>query len=138
MLGQSAIQINGMNVSAAAAETVDPSAPYIILSNLGPVGDRYNTNSYDAIPVVGREVNQTPEEWIALRFVPKVDVQASVLEAAVGYTSGTKLVQLGIYNNNDTFGTPGTLFPGGQGSTTDIPDLGECCQLAKVALPSPG
>jgi hypothetical protein len=138
LLGQSAIQINGMDVPAAADETADPSAPSIIFSNIGPPGNLYNTNSHDAIPVVGREVNQTPEEWIAIRFVPKVDVQATVLEAAVGRISGTRIIQLGIYSNNDTFGTPDTVLPGGQGSTTDIPDLGECCQLAKVTLPSPG
>lgn len=136
--GQSAIQINGTDVTASADESGFPAAPYIIFSNLGSRDDPYRATSLFAKPVVGREYNQAPEEWIALRFVPKVDVQATVLEAAVGYTSGTKIVQLGIYGNDDTLGTPGTLLPGGQGSTNDIPNLGECCQLTKVTLPGEG
>jgi hypothetical protein len=139
LLGQSAIQINGVDVTAGAEDDGgDSSAPYVIFSNLGPRNDRYNPTDFEAKPIVGREVNQTPEEWIALRFVPKVDVQASVLEAAVGRIAGDSIIQLSIYSNNDTFGTPNTVLPGGQGSTTDVPNLGECCELAKVTLPAPG
>jgi hypothetical protein len=138
LFGQSGIQINGMDVTAGADEASDASTPYVIFSNLGPKNDAYNPTDFEAIPIVGRKVNQTPEEWIAIRFVPKVDVQATVIEAAVGWTAGKKLIQLGIYTNDDTFQTPGTLLPGGQGSTNDIPDLGQCCQLTKVTLPGPG
>jgi hypothetical protein len=69
--------------------------------------------------------------------VPKVDVQATVLEAAVGYISGTKIVRLALYSNDDVFDKPDTVLPGAEGTTTDVPDLGECCQLAKVTLPQP-
>ncbi len=138
LLGQSPVQINGMGVTAGTDESGDASAGYIIFSNLGSKDDLYSTSSVFAKAVVGRAVNQTPEQWDAIRFVPKVDVQATVLEAAIGYISGDKVVQLGIYSNNDIFSTPDTLLPGGQGSTTDIPDLGECCQLARVTLPAPG
>jgi hypothetical protein len=127
-----------MDVTAGADEASDASAPYVIFSNLGPKNDLYDTISFTARPIVGRKVNQTPEEWIAIRFVPKVDVQATRIEAAVGWTDGKKLIQLGIYTNDDTFQTPGTLLPGGQGNTNDIPNLGECCGLAKVTLPDPG
>jgi hypothetical protein len=139
LLGQSAIQINGMDVAAGTdEESGDSSAPYVIFSNLGSRDDLYSTSTIFAKAIVARQVGQTPEQWEAIRFVPKVDVQATVLEAAVGYISGTKIVQLGIYDNNEALESPGALLPGGQGSTTDIPDLGECCQLIKVTLPGTG
>jgi hypothetical protein len=139
LLGQSAIQINGEDVTPDVhEESGDSSAPYVIFSNLGSKDDLYSTSTIFAKAVVARQVSQTPEQWEAIRFVPKVDVQATVLEAAVGYISGTKLVQLGIYDSSGLFGNPGAPLAGGQGSTTDIPNLGECCQLVKVTLPGTG
>ena len=93
---QSAIQINGVDVNADADEAGDASAPYTIFSNLGSNDDRYNTIDFDAEPVVGRKVNGMTEQWDAVRFVPKVDVQATVLEAAVGYISGNRAVTLSL------------------------------------------
>jgi hypothetical protein len=134
---QSAIQINGVDVNADADEAGDASAPYTIFSNLGSNDDRYNTIDYDAEPVVGRKVNGMTEQWDAVRFVPKVDVQATVLEAAVGYISGNRAVTLSLYDSTGLFGNPGSVLPGAQGTTTKVPDLGECCQLAAVTLPQP-
>lgn len=110
----------------------------MIFSNLGSRDDLYSTAEFSAIALVGRAVNQTEEQWDAVRFIPKVDVQATVLEAAVGRISGDPNVQLGIYTNNETFQIPDTVLPGGQGNATDIPDLGQCCKLIKVTLPEPG
>jgi hypothetical protein len=114
----------------------DQAAPYIIFSNLGSKTDLYNNDGPLGKAIVGRQVNQITERWDAVRFVPKVDVQASVLEAAVQYVAGEPAVQLSLYAS-DIFGNPGTPLPGGQGSTIRIPDKGECCQLAKVVLPQP-
>lgn len=134
---QSAIQINGMEMTAGAEEAGDASAPYTIFSNLDPNHDAYDSSDLFAKAVVGRQVRDMTEQWDAVRFVPKVDVQATVLEAGVGYIAGTRNVTLSLYDNDDIFQTPGSLLPGAQGSTTNIPDLGECCQLAKVVLPQP-
>ena len=133
---QSPIQINGMAVSAGAEEAAtDADGLQTIFSNLDPNNDPYNTDDLFAEPVVGKNVNQMTEQWDAVRFVPKVDVQARVLEAAVGYISGKRALSLSLYDNNDALQTPGFPLPGAQGITRDIPDLGECCQLAKVVLP---
>lgn len=79
------------------------------------------------------------EQWDAVLFVPQYDVQASVLEAAIGYISGTRLITLGVYNADpNEYDIPGIPLPGGVVSTTQIPDLGGCCQLTKVTLPGGG
>lgn len=117
-----------------AAKSTDAS--FVIFSNLDSTpGDRYDADI--GFPVAGKDAPIT-EESNAIRFVPKVDVQAQVLMAAVTYTSGTKLVDLGIYSNNDLTGSVGDPLPGGQGSTSQIPGEGECCQLAKVTLAGAG
>lgn len=59
-----------------------------------------------------------------------------MLLAAINYISGTKLVNLGLYGDKD--GEVGTPLPGGQGSTTQIPPNGQCCQLTKVTLSGSG
>jgi hypothetical protein len=61
---------------------------------------------------------------------------ATTLAAAVGYKSGAQLVNIGIYS--DAAGTVGTLLPGGQSGTADIPNNGECCDVARVRLPGNG
>ena len=126
---------------AVSSDYLDPlsaaAAPYIIFSNLDRSRDnRYNSHS--SFIVAGRAVIANTEEWQAIRFVPKVDVRAKILSAAIGYASGTRLVNLGIYDENANLGTVGTLLPGGQGSTTGIPDMGVCCDLATVTLADEG
>lgn len=96
-------------------------------------------NRYVAGPgvlVTGDDVPFEPEIWEALPFTPKTDVHVTVLSAAIGYYSGTKKVNLGIYS--DSSGTVGAPLPGDQGSTSDIPDTGDCCQLTTVTLPGAG
>ena len=115
------------------------NASYVIFSNLSPPGgDRYNTSEFAAVPVNGKDVFGKTEQWQAVRFTPKVDVQAKVLAAAIAYISGAKLIKLGLYDNDEIFNTVGNLLPGGEGSTTDIPALGDCCKLARVTLPGAG
>jgi hypothetical protein len=132
--GQGAIEINGTN---ATDEITDSNAPYVIFSNIGSPQDAYNNTTFFPTPIVGQQVNQMTEQWDAVRFVPPVDVQASLLEAAVQYVAGTPSVQLSIYDSSGLFGTPGAPLPGAQGTTADIPDSGECCQLAMVTLYQP-
>lgn len=123
----------------APYDAVDvPEALEIIFSNLGPRDNPYNTGPANVLFVAGKSSTTDAEQWQAVRFSPKVDVQATVLTAAVGYVSGTKLVNLGLYDNNDILNTVGTLLPGGQGSTTEIPDVDACCQLARVTLADGG
>jgi hypothetical protein len=129
----SAVQVPDDDQNAAIA-------PDIIFSNLNPSPDnRFNTAPYTSFPVAGKKANhgQTEQNY-AVRFIPQFDVQAKVLMASIGYISGAKLVNLGIYSNNADTGEVGTLLPGGEGSTQQIPDLGECCQLTTVTLPGEG
>ena len=128
--------------SAAAIDSYDAGEAadtlQVIFSNLGPSrDDLYNLNSAGAFFVAGKDASVHTEEWEAVRFSPKVDVQAKVLAAAVSYVSGEKLVRIGLYDNNDILNTVGDPLPGGEGSTTDMPDFGDCCHLAKVTLPEP-
>ena len=55
---------------------------------------------------------------------------------AVGYISGTRLFNLGIYTDN--LSEVGTLVPGSLVSLTQMPDAGGCCELASVSLPGAG
>ncbi len=118
------------------AEATD--APYLIFSNLDSArSDRFDTTPFINFTIAGDRSSET-ETWYAVQVRPKVDVQAKTLAAAVGYISGTKLVTLGLYNNNEFTGSVGDPIPGGQVSTTRIPDLDQCCQLTKVALSGEG
>ena len=112
--------------------------PYVIFSNLDSArSDRYDMNPFSNRTIAGQRTSET-ETWYAVQFRPKVDVQAKTLAAAVGYTSGTKLVTLGLYNTNEFTSSVGDPLPGGQASTSRIPDLDQCCQLTKVTLPGDG
>jgi hypothetical protein len=116
----------------------NPSAGTIVFSNLDTDGS-YNPDAFAAKPVAGREAGGGQvERWDAVRFIPKVEVQVKQLSAAIGYVSGDKLVNLTLYDNNDIFDTPGNPLPGGGGSTRDIPDLGQCCEMATVRLAGDG
>jgi hypothetical protein len=124
------------DASPAAEEKSTDS--YVIFSNLGSLGDLYDSTAFNARPLAGSKVDAETEEWQAVRFVPKYDVQVTTLEAAIGYSSGTQIVTLALYNDDPTFHYPGTVLPGSQVDTTDIPHLGVCCDLTKVTLPGKG
>gem|GEM_PF-1684502 len=132
---QEFVQPNELSASGAVAEEQD--ALEIIFSNLGPRDDPYNTNG-QSVPVAGKSSSTDTEQWQAVRFSPKVDVQAKVLSVALQRASGTSLAHIGLYDNDDILQTVGTVLPGGEGSTTDIPDFDDCCQLAKVTLDGEG
>jgi hypothetical protein len=102
----------------APYEEVDAAdAPDIVFTNLGPSRDNLYTLGGIVILAGQRAVTRT-ENWAAVRFTPKVDVQAKVLSAAVQWESGDKLIKLGLYDNNDILQT-----------------VGRCCRGAKGARP---
>jgi hypothetical protein len=131
---------NAPGPASGDEEAVSAQAPDIVFSNLAAgSGDLYNSNQYEAVPVAGKNAaNGQTETWEAVRFVPKNDVQVKLLRAAVQWISGTRLVRLGIYDTDPTSGKVGDPIPGGEALTTDIPDLGQCCQLATVKLKGSG
>jgi hypothetical protein len=125
--------------SASTAEEKDAGpASYIIFSNLGSPGDLYDSTAFDARPLAGSNAEGETEEWQAVRFVPKDDVQVTTLEAAIGFSAGTRIVNLSLYNDDPTFHYPSTALSGGGEDTTSIPKLGHCCQLTTVTLPGDG
>lgn len=122
----------------ASTDQDSARAPYVIFSNLDRnPDDLYNSDPNFSLEIAGKKATGQTEKWGAIRFVPQDDVMAKVLSAAVHYESGTKLINLGVYSDNGN-GTVGTLLPGGQGSTTEIADAGECCELATVTLAGDG
>ncbi|HEY2712624.1 MAG TPA: hypothetical protein VGI60_08930 [Chthoniobacterales bacterium] len=117
---------------------VEADAPDVIFSNLARTpGDTFNSQPGFGFTVAGKDVLGETETWQAVRFVPTADTQAKILKVAPGYVSGTKRVNIGLYNNS-ILNEPGGPLLGAQGSTTQIPDDGECCRLAKVTLNDPG
>lgn len=114
-------------------------AKYTIFSNLdSDPQNRYNPDEFSALPVAGRLASGQDERWEAVRFVPKVDVQAKVLSAAIGWISGAKLIHLTLYDTDELSNAPRDPLPGGDGSTRNIPKVDECCQLATVTLAGEG
>jgi hypothetical protein len=114
-------------------ETSAATARVMIFSNLN------SDFSQPYIPgigllVVGNDVSGYGETWEALPFIPKADVQATRLKAAVGHDLGyATIMDLAIYS--DSGGLPGTPLPGGQGTAANIPFSGDCCDFATARLP---
>lgn len=134
---QKIVQVESPNFPIESQEAGARRNGVIIFSNLGPSKtDRYNTLSYAAFPVAAKNASPGPETWVAINFTPNKNAQARVLLAAINYLSGTKLVNLGLYTDAD--GKVGSPIAGAQGSTTDIPDNGDCCRLTKVTLAGSG
>jgi hypothetical protein len=103
-----------------------------IFTNLGPSP----TNLYNALAggyyVSGSSAADTTEQWISIPFTNKVADHATQIQAAIGYISGTKKVNLGLYTDNA--GVVGTMLA--QVSTTRIPVFGVCCQVVQVNIPA--
>jgi hypothetical protein len=127
--------VNSATVDESSQQGADTNASFTIFSNLEPIFGNLYTAGFGA-PVAGSEVESSSEVWLALPFTPKADVHAKTVAAAIAHIAGTKKVVLGIYTDNN--GIPGTLLPGGQSSTTNVPESGDCCELATVRLPGIG
>ncbi len=93
-------------------------------------------NTASGTQLTGRSVMSQFEVWLAVPFTPRRDGHATTLSAAIGYISGTKKINLGIYS--DSGGTVGALLPGGEASTTNIPSSTDCCSLTSVTLAGAG
>jgi hypothetical protein len=76
------------------------------------------------------------EVWDALPFTPRADVQAKTLTAAIARIQGTSKVNLGIYS--DSGGSPEQPCPMDKAVRTEIPDSGQCCDVATVRLTGNG
>lgn len=107
----------------------------LIFTNLDRISDTLYLFGA-GLTIAGNQVSNHDETWLALPFTLKANYHANTLAAAIGWVSGTKLINMGIYSDNA--GKVGTLLPGAQGSTSQIADLGDCCDLAKVNLPGAG
>lgn len=103
-----------------------------IFSNLGPT----STNAYNDTTgyyVLGPDNSVgLPEQGIGVPFIPAANAHVEQLQVAVGWESGTSLVNVGLYSDNA--GVIGTLLSTGHAST--IPVFGTCCQLVTVNIKS--
>lgn len=103
-----------------------------IFSNLGPT----STNTYNATTgyyILGPNNSVgLSEQSIGVPFIPAANSHVQQIQAAVGWISGTSLVNIGLYSDNA--GTVGTLLASGHAST--MPVFGTCCQLVTVNLKS--
>ena len=116
----------------ATLETDTATRRVKIFSNLNPLFSEPYLPGF-GLRIVGPSVPFNVEQWRALPFTPRTSVEVKTLSAALSHTSGTNRINLGLYS--DSGGVPGSPLPGGQGSLTDIPDSGDCCDLATLRLP---
>ncbi len=113
-----------------AAKT--PGTMATIFSNLGPSATNL-FNDTTGYYVLGPDNSVGySEQWIGVPFTPTASAHVKMLQAAIGYISGTSLVNIGLYSDNG--GTVGTWLASGQG--TVIPLFGACCQVVTVTIPS--
>jgi hypothetical protein len=109
-----------------------PSGLKVIFSNLGPTpSNAYNDTTGYYILGPSNSVGLS-EQAIGVPFTPKSASHVTQLVVAVGWISGTSLVNVGLYSDNA--GTAGTLLASGQSSA--IPAFGACCGLVSVTIPS--
>src|SRR5215467_11623674 len=102
-------------------ETNNSRANVTIFSNLGTGTTVYNAavgGYYVSGPLA---VDNPSDQWIGIPFTNKVADHVTQIQMAIGWISGTKKVNLGIYTDNPGVG-PGTLLV--QGSTATIPTSG--------------
>jgi hypothetical protein len=132
LLAQSAKVAHTTHTGPITPAKNSPAALKTIYSNLGPTAtDFYNdlTGYYVTGPTNAGLIS---EQWIALPFTPKVAAHVTALQVAVGYISGTMLVDVGLYSDNA--GQVGTLLASGH--SAHIPTYGTCCQTVNVLIPS--
>jgi len=109
-----------------------PATQKVIFSNLGPTTtNAYNDTTGYYILGPTNSVGLS-EQAIGVPFTPKSSAHITNLYVAVGWISGTKLVNVGLYSDNA--GTVGTVLATAQSSA--IPAFGACCQVVGVSIPS--
>lgn len=110
----------------------EPAGLKVIYSNLGPTATN-DYNDTEGYYVLGPSNSVgDPEQWIGIPFTPKANAHVEVLQAAIGWESGTKVVDLGLYSDNA--GVVGTVLASGH--STQIPTFGTCCQVVTVSITS--
>ncbi|HEY1676577.1 MAG TPA: hypothetical protein VGG04_02615 [Candidatus Sulfotelmatobacter sp.] len=103
-----------------------------IFSNLGPTpSNAYNDTTGYYILGPSNSVGLS-EQAIGVPFVPASPGYVKQLQVAVGWISGTSLVNVGLYSDNG--GVVGTLLAGG--SATIMPAFGTCCNIVTVNIAS--
>jgi hypothetical protein len=114
----------------AAAKT--PGSMTTIFSNLGPSSTNL-FNDTTGYYVLGPDNSVGySEQWIGVPFTPTASAHVKVLQVAIGYISGTSLVNIGLYSDND--GVVGNWLASAEAS--NIPLFGACCQVVTVTIPS--
>ena len=109
-----------------------PSGLQVIFSTIGPnSSNAYNDTTGYYILGPSNSVGLS-EQAIGAPFTPKANAHVTNLYVAVGWISGTKLINVGLYS--DSGGTVGTLLASAQSSA--IPAFGACCQVVSVSIPS--
>jgi hypothetical protein len=102
-----------------------------IFSNLGPT----STNAYNDTTgyyILGPDNSVgLPEQGIGVPFIPAANSHVEQLQVALGWESGTSLVNVGLYSDNA--GVVGTLLSSGHAST--IPVFGTAPSSASPTRP---
>jgi hypothetical protein len=110
-----------------------PATTVTLFTNLGPsAADLYNDTTGYYVLGPSNSVGDS-EQWIGLPFTAKVSAHVTVLQLAIGWISGTKGIDVGLYADDGT-GNVGAVLASGH--STKIPAFGTCCQLVSVTLPA--
>ena len=104
----------------------------VIFSNMGPnSSDAFNDTTGYYILGPNNSVGLS-EQAIGVPFTPRSNSHVTNLLVALGWISGTKLANVGLYS--DSGGTVGDLLASAE--TSVIPPFGACCQVSGVTIPS--
>jgi hypothetical protein len=107
-----------------------PTPLKTIYSSLGPSA----TNAYNDTTgyyVIGPNNSVgLGEQWIGQPFTPQANAHVSEISVAVGWISGPKAINVGLYS--DDAGDVGTLLVNGE--TNKVPAFGTCCQTVNVSV----
>jgi hypothetical protein len=132
LLAQNARVAHTTHSGAITPAKSTPPALQTIYTNLGPTAtDFYNdtTGYYVTGPTNSGLIS---EQAIALPFTPRASAHVTALQAAIGWISGTTLVDVSLYSDN--LGQVGTLLASGH--SAHLPTFGTCCTTVNVNIPS--
>lgn len=132
LLAQSAKVAQTTHSGAITPARNSPPALQTIYSNFGPTAtDFYNdtTGYYVTGPTNSGGIS---EQAIGLPFTPRAAAHVTALQVAVGWISGTMIVDVGLYSDNA--GQVGTLLASGH--SAHLPSFGTCCTTVAVSIPS--
>ncbi|MBV9571164.1 MAG: hypothetical protein JO056_07980 [Alphaproteobacteria bacterium] len=109
-----------------ASRAHDPKKAKAIFSNIGV---KYPKGLYFCCygnTISGASSVIAQQNWVAMQFTPSADATVGEVDAAVGYVTGTNLVDVGLYD--DASGVPGKKLASGK--ATGLGVFGACCDLA--------